>query len=309
MYPFPTQKEKSKGKKDQGFTLIELLVVIAIIAILAVVVVLTLNPQQLLEQSRDSNRVASLSTVNTAVAFAKSEGLSLGTPGIAYISIPDPTLTGNQTSTCASLGLPAIASTTYQCVSRANVENDNGTGWIPIAFSSLPGGFSLGALPIDPVNTSSSNEYFVYTTNGSGYELLSNPEAAKNVSSTSFAQGSNLAILTSFPEATCVSNLTATGTAGQNGGFIYLGWTNNVLNDPTLNILIATTINGSYTNVGNTTSVSGSYTYNGTINQTPAPPITIEPSTTYYILLQPSPSTCQSVETTATTNGLHFAAP
>ena len=179
--------------------MIEILVVIAIVAILAIVTVIAINPAQLMMQSRDANRTASLSTINTAVAFAKANELSLGTPNIAYISIPDPTLTGNQTSTCASLGLPAIASTTYQCVSPANLKNDNGAGWIPIAFSSLPSGFPLGSLPVDPTNTTSSNEYFIYTTNGSGYEVMANPEAAKDASSTSFAQGTNLALVPSFP--------------------------------------------------------------------------------------------------------------
>jgi prepilin-type N-terminal cleavage/methylation domain-containing protein len=206
--------------KQKGFTMVELLTVIGIVAILAVVVVLAINPQQLLMQSRDSNRVGSLTTIVTSVALAKSEGLSLGTPNVAYISIPDPTLTGNQTSTCASLGLPALASTTYQCVSPANVAKDNGTGWIPIAFTSLPGGFPLGSLPVDPVNTTSSNEYFIYTTNGTGYEVMANPEAAKNASNTSsFVQGSNLALVTSFPTGS-----SGGGTSGQN---IWVGDMNN----------------------------------------------------------------------------------
>ncbi len=53
----------------RGFTLIELLVVIAIIAILAVVVVLTLNPAQLLAQSRDANRVSDLATLQSAISL------------------------------------------------------------------------------------------------------------------------------------------------------------------------------------------------------------------------------------------------
>jgi prepilin-type N-terminal cleavage/methylation domain-containing protein len=51
----------------KAFTLIELLVVIAIIAILAVVVVLTLNPAELLRQSRDSNRLFDLATIINAI--------------------------------------------------------------------------------------------------------------------------------------------------------------------------------------------------------------------------------------------------
>lgn len=49
------------------FTLIELLVVIAIIVILAAVVILTLNPGQLLKQSRDANRLSDLDCLNHAL--------------------------------------------------------------------------------------------------------------------------------------------------------------------------------------------------------------------------------------------------
>jgi prepilin-type N-terminal cleavage/methylation domain-containing protein len=51
----------------RGFTLIELLVVIAIIAVLAIVVVLTLNPAQLLKQSRGSGRLSDMNTITSAL--------------------------------------------------------------------------------------------------------------------------------------------------------------------------------------------------------------------------------------------------
>jgi len=84
-------------------------------------------------------------------------------------------------------------------VSPANLTNNNGTGWIPITFNTLPGS-PLGTIPVDPTNTTSSNEYFVYTTNGTGYEVMADPEAAKDASNTAnFENGSTLALLTSFP--------------------------------------------------------------------------------------------------------------
>ena len=186
--------------KKRAFTLVELLVVIGILVILAVVALLVINPGQLLMQSRDSNRITALSTLDTAVEYAQSQGASLGSPSIAYISIPDPTLTGNATSNCATLGLSAIPSMTYQCVSPTNVTKLDGTGWIPVALNTTPTGKSLGALPLDPVNTTSSGEYYIYTTKGGVYELVAKPEAVKDVSSNAFAQGSSISLLTSGPQ-------------------------------------------------------------------------------------------------------------
>jgi prepilin-type N-terminal cleavage/methylation domain-containing protein len=186
--------------KRRGFTLVELLIVIGVIAVLVAVVILVINPAQLLMQSRDSNRITALTTVNTAIAYAQSKGFSLGSPNVAYISIPDPTLTGNATSNCASLGLPAIASTMYQCVSSANAAKTDGTGWIPIALNATPIGESLGSLPLDPVNTTSSGEYYIYKTDGGVYELQAKPEAAKDISNSGFTQGTSLSLLNPPPQ-------------------------------------------------------------------------------------------------------------
>ena len=84
--------------RKRGFTLIELLIVIAIIAILAIIVILALNPAQLFQQSRDSDRLSDLPTMSTAVGAymadqAGASGFSLGSSSVTYISIPDPTAT------------------------------------------------------------------------------------------------------------------------------------------------------------------------------------------------------------------------
>ncbi len=60
-------KKRGCTRTREGFTLIELLVVIAIIAILSVVVVLTINPAEMLRQSRDSQRVSDLNTLRSAI--------------------------------------------------------------------------------------------------------------------------------------------------------------------------------------------------------------------------------------------------
>jgi len=164
-----------------AFTLIELLVVIAIIAILSVVVILVLNPTQLLMQGRDSNRVSDMATMNTALGvYAAQGGSSLGSPNVVYVSIPDPTATSTAGDQCQGLGLPTLPSAyTYQCAATSTYRSVNGSGWVPINFTTLSGGSPLGQLPTDPVNTTSSRLYYTYDTNGSQYEMTSVMESQK----------------------------------------------------------------------------------------------------------------------------------
>src|SRR3989344_3113056 len=85
MAPLPAPSPRA------SFTLIELLVVIAIVAILSAVVIITLNPAELLKQSRDSNRLSDLNTLNKALALFEVDvvGGSLGSSSTVYVSLPD----------------------------------------------------------------------------------------------------------------------------------------------------------------------------------------------------------------------------
>jgi prepilin-type N-terminal cleavage/methylation domain-containing protein len=168
----------------KGFTLIELLVVIAIIAILAVVVVLTLNPAQLLAQSRDANRVSDMSALNSAISLYATDqggtsGYSLGTSSIDYVSIPDPTapVTGNG---CTGLGGTFPTSTGYfACASSTTYRIASSSGWLPINFNQISAGSPFGSLPVDPVNSTSSNLYYSYESNGTTFMLMAKPESQK----------------------------------------------------------------------------------------------------------------------------------
>jgi len=118
-----------------AFTLIELLVVIAIIGILAIVVVMTLNPAELLRQSRDANRLSDLATLNSALSLYQTDqngasGFSLGNASSVYLSLPD------ASSTCTNLGLPTSSgSFNYACATAASSRNINNSGWIPVNLS------------------------------------------------------------------------------------------------------------------------------------------------------------------------------
>ncbi|HUC01424.1 MAG TPA: LamG-like jellyroll fold domain-containing protein [Candidatus Paceibacterota bacterium] len=168
---------------QRGFTLIELLVVIAIIAILAVVVVLTLNPAELLRQSRDANRLSDLATLSSAVNLYNTDqsgnpSYFLGNVSSSYLSIPDPTATS--TNQCQGLGMGATpGSYLYGCSASSTYRAVSSQGWLPVNFSTLTAGSPISSLPVDPVNQTSSGLYYTYNTNGTVYDLSAFTESQK----------------------------------------------------------------------------------------------------------------------------------
>ncbi len=176
-----------RRNSERAFTLIELLVVIAILAILAVVVVLVLNPAELLKQSRDVNRLSDLNTLTNAIQtyMADQSGnssYSLGTPNVAYISIPDPTATSSAGTDCSGLGFPSGGY--FHCAASSTYRNVDGTGWIPVDFKNISSGSPLGSLPVDPSNQTSTNLYYEYLTDGTNFKLIAVPESQKQIAAT-----------------------------------------------------------------------------------------------------------------------------
>ncbi len=185
-----------------AFTLIELLVVIAIIAILAVVVILTLNPQEQIKQARDSNRLSDLATLTKALSLYQSDyGGTLGNASTVYVSVPA------VNSNCSDLGLPALpAGWSYACASTSTYRKIDGTGWIPVNFQNVSFGSPLGTLPVDPVNTTTTQNYYTYVIGGTGnnqYEVSTLMESQRYATEeatdggsdpASYEVGSNLAI-------------------------------------------------------------------------------------------------------------------
>ena len=144
-----------KINNAKGFTLIELLVVLAIVAVLSVVVILTLNPAELLRQSRDSNRLSDLATMKSAISlYLVDVSLpSIGNPANCYVSFATTTL---------GCGIFTVGTATSS--SAANNRKVDGSGWIPVNFTSISSGAPLGNLPIDPANN--STYYYAYVTSG-----------------------------------------------------------------------------------------------------------------------------------------------
>ena len=190
-----------RASRHRGsFTLIELLVVIAIVAILSAVVIITLNPAELLRQSRDSNRLSDLASLNKALGIFEADvvGGSMGSSSTVYVSLPD------TSSTCANLGLPTLpAGYTYACVTEANLRKTDGTGWLPVDLGQISSKSPLGSLPTDPVNTTSTGLFYYTYTPGGSWELTSLFESNKYVSKATtdggfdpamYESGSNLSL-------------------------------------------------------------------------------------------------------------------
>jgi prepilin-type N-terminal cleavage/methylation domain-containing protein len=191
-------------KKRKAFTLIELLVVIAIIAVLSVVVILSLNPAELLRQSRDSNRISDMATLKSAISLYLADQSSpyIGTSTVCDVSVASFNLTStiyvpngsgswvNPTSSPCGYWMVSNGSgqASVYTVSAANARNINGTGWIPINFTAISSGAPIGSLPIDPVNATGTGNarltsafFYSYTPNtaSTSFKLAAFTESAK----------------------------------------------------------------------------------------------------------------------------------
>jgi type II secretory pathway pseudopilin PulG len=163
-----------RGKSASSFTLVELLVVIGILAVLTAAVILIINPVEYIRQARDVTRMSDLGSINKALSVLETQGItSFGTASTVYVSIAD-----NASSTCGSLGLPALPSGwSYACVSSTNLQKTDGNGWIPVNFTQSTA-LAFSNLPLDPVNTTSTGNYYTYTPGGS-WELATSMESSK----------------------------------------------------------------------------------------------------------------------------------
>ena len=186
-------KIMKKFSNRKGFTLIELLVVIAIIAILAVVVVLTLNPAQLLAQSRDSNRVSDFATLKSAIALYQADssstfiGNSASVYGAYAGTLPASAIL-TATNTAAGWGFVS-ADITTPVPSALRGVNGTSTGWLPINFGGISSGAPFGILPVDPLGTAVNTNcaggpcVYMYVTNtvsgNSVYKLVNKMESSK----------------------------------------------------------------------------------------------------------------------------------
>jgi len=131
----------------KGFTLIELLIVIGILAILTVVIVVAINPAEFIAQSRDSQRRNDLKAIKIAL-----------TTYISHVPALD-------LGVCPAGGRCTFAPNhrPFESAIACAVTMDNGvagSGWVDVNLRSIPGGFPMPSLPIDPVNN--ANFFYAY---------------------------------------------------------------------------------------------------------------------------------------------------
>jgi len=144
---------QSKNSKV-GFTLIELLIVIAILAILATIVLLVINPVEMFAQARDSQRIYDISTLSNATALYLTTVSGSTLQGQGSNTFECGTHYGGSVN--GAVEYFKNSPTLYVAFTR---KIDGTDGWVPVKYSSIPGGAPISSLPIDPVNTFGTEAY------------------------------------------------------------------------------------------------------------------------------------------------------
>lgn len=155
------KEEQFNMNKQKGFTLVELLVVIAIIAVLAGAVLIAINPQALIQKSRDSKRLQDMDTLAKAINLALADG---------EITL---TVAGPLSS---DMG--------------AGAQDVDGTGWVAFTVPTGKTGLSkyLPALPLDPLNTTN---VYTFQSTLTDYEINAVLEHADSISKMTLDGGDN----------------------------------------------------------------------------------------------------------------------
>ncbi len=171
----------------KGFTLVELLIVIAVLAILIAAVIIVLNPGEILAQARDSQRVSDMSSIKSALSLY-----------IIQSSVPP-----FAASSCAAGGICTKNTTAggpfanATCAATSTTSNVIGSGWVDVAFSTVPGGSPLPFLPVDPSNGDTYFYAFMCDKTANTFELDAKLESVKYGNNTTGLQltdgGSNTA--------------------------------------------------------------------------------------------------------------------
>lgn len=134
-------------RKQKGFTLVELLVVIAIVGILAGALLVAINPQSMIQKSRDAKRLSDIDSLTKAINLA----------------LTDTEINLVVTGTCAD------------CTSNTGDRDLDGQGWVKFTIPTSKTGLAkfVPVLPIDPINDTVNGVAHVYTfgSNATDFEV------------------------------------------------------------------------------------------------------------------------------------------
>ncbi len=152
----------SNFKKE---TFLKILIAIGVVAIIVSAYIRFAAPylHELSLQKLDVQRISALDSLNTSLqdAFKTNPKASFGKANTIYISLP------SNDPICADLNLPSVPDGwAYHCVATPNLQNVDGTGWLPVNISSAP------ALPIDPINNPDTLNYYAFVVSKDTRYLL-----------------------------------------------------------------------------------------------------------------------------------------
>ena len=147
---------------NKGFTILELLVILGILAVVAAAAVFLLNPVELFREVRDRQRIADLAELKKTIALY-----------VTSATKPDLDNRGNCVNEYKSIeGTAAV----------------DGNGWLPVNFNEIPGGSTLTALPVDPINNKDYFYSYKCSERDLTFELSSGMESKKYNGSTDSPQ-------------------------------------------------------------------------------------------------------------------------
>ncbi|TSC89582.1 MAG: Uncharacterized protein G01um10143_72 [Parcubacteria group bacterium Gr01-1014_3] len=153
----------------RGFTLVEFGVVVGILAVITLVVLAVLNPAERFRESRDAQRVADLTTLKKAVSLYLAV---LKKPDLDGAGICKDNFWASVEGAVENFsGSPSQFNSTSVMV--------DGTGWLPINLTNIPGGAPITELPVDPINSPEHAYTYRCNTTNLSFEFNAKMESAR----------------------------------------------------------------------------------------------------------------------------------
>jgi len=186
----------SEVSGQRGFTLLEVTMVVFILAIVSTLVILVINPAEILARTRDAQRISDIAALIAAIEVYQVEapnpslggGTAMADPNCLgdggspfnisariFYSVPESTINLNdRTDPAVGDDAPEDADwaapgseLNLQAATNSDVGLVDGSGWLPMDFTSVDIGSPISNLPLDPVNTvalvaGATNTDFVY---------------------------------------------------------------------------------------------------------------------------------------------------